>query len=615
MSRGIRAKIKLLLGCVIIAAGCFIAYTPAIKGDFIWDDDIYVAKNPLLPASDGLWRIWFSADAPSQYFPLTYTTFWFEYRLWGLNPIPYHVANIAIHIISSLLLWLILRRLLVPASFVAAFVFALHPVNVESVAWITERKNVLMLFFSLLSVFFWTEFAMRSQSRRKAVLFYVFSLLSFVFALFSKTTACVLPVILILLLWLKGLPLSSRRFLQIAPYFILAFAMGLLTIWWERHHQRMEMIALGIGPLQYLLIASRAVWFYAAKIFLPVNLCFSYPRWKIDPSEPIQYIWPIACLSAVFVLWHWRKHLGRGPIVSILIYLAALFPMLGFFDLYTFLYTFVADHYQYMASIALITLAVSAGSQLINRLGSPASKFAPVLAVVLLLTCGTLTWRQSRVYTNLETLWRDTLSKNPDSWLAHNNLSHVLVTENKLDEAQIHLQRSIELAQTAPSIHRYGLADAHYNLALVFRAQQKYDEAIEQLRSVLDIRPNDREANFDLLDILESQSRLDEAFTHYSQLVKIYPDDAVLYYRFGIVCLKKGDFRKAVELAQFAAQKTNRKNPVILNLLAKAYAAENQYEQAVATAEEALQLAADANESRLADTIRVELESYKKKLK
>jgi tetratricopeptide (TPR) repeat protein len=150
---------------------------------------------------------------------------------------------------------------------------------------------------------------------------------------------------------------------------------------------------------------------------------------------------------------------------------------------------------------------------------------------------------------------------------------------------------------------------------LVFRAQQKYDEAIEQLRSVLDIRPNDREANFDLLDILESQSRLDEAFTHYSQLVKIYPDDAVLYYRFGIVCLKKGDFRKAVELAQFAAQKTNRKNPVILNLLAKAYAAENQYEQAVATAEEALQLAADANESRLADTIRVELESYKKKLK
>jgi tetratricopeptide (TPR) repeat protein len=606
---------KLLLGCVIIAAGCFIAYSPAIKGDFIWDDDIYVTKNPLLPASDGLWRIWFSTDAPSQYFPLTYTTFWFEYRLWGLNPVPYHVANIAIHVISSLLLWLILRRLLVPAAFVVAAVFALHPVNVESVAWITERKNVLMLFFSLLSVFFWNEFALRSQSRRKAVIFYAFSILSFVLALFSKTTACVLPVILILLLWLKGLSISWKRLLQIAPYFVLAFTMGLLTIWWEKHHQRTEMIALGLGFLQYLLIASKAVWFYAAKIFLPVNLCFSYPRWKIDPADPLQYLWLVPCLLTAFALWFWRKRLGRVPVAAVLIFLAALFPMLGFFDLYTFLYTFVADHYQYMASIALITLVVSAGSRLINCFGVRAAKIAPVLAVVLLFTFGTLTWRQSRVYTNLEALWRDTLRKNPDSWLAHNNLSHVLLTQNKLDEAQMHLRRSIELAQTAPAIHRYGLADAYYNLALVFRAQQKYDDAVEQLRRVLDIRPNDREANFDLLDILESQGRLDEAVAHYNRFIKVYPDDAVLYYRFAIVCLRRGDLDNAVEFAQRAVQKTNRKNPVILNLLAIVYAAENNYDQAVATAEEALKLAADANENRLANTIRAQLESYKKNSK
>jgi tetratricopeptide (TPR) repeat protein len=190
-----------------------------------------------------------------------------------------------------------------------------------------------------------------------------------------------------------------------------------------------------------------------------------------------------------------------------------------------------------------------------------------------------------------------------------------LLAQNKLDEAQIHLRRSIELARSAPSIHRYGLADAHYNLALVFRAQQRYDEAIEQLLYVLDIRPNDREANFDLLDVLESQGRLDEAVAHYDRLIKNNPDDPVVCYHFAIVCLKKGDFSKALELAQFAAQKTNRKNPFILNLLAKAYAAENQYEQAVSDAEEALQLAADANESRLADIIRVEMESYKKKLK
>ena len=505
------AKLKLLLGCALIAVACFVAYGPAIKSGFIWDDDKYVTGNPLLPAHDGLWRIWFSTDAPSQYFPLAYTTFWLEYRLWGLNPLPYHLTNVAIHVISSLLLWLVLRRLLVPAAFVTAAIFALHPVNVESVAWISERKNVLMLVFALLSVLFYVEFALRSQTTRRAVAFYMLSLLCYVLSLFSKTTACVLPVVLILILWLKRVPLNKGRLFQITPYFVFGFAMGLLAIWWEKHHQLLVLINLGLSPLQRFLIATRALWFYAAKIFLPVNLAFSYPRWKIDTSDPLQYVWPIACFLTAGVLGLGGKRLGRGPVAAVLIFVVALFPMLGFFDLYTFVYAWAADHYQYMACIALIALAVSAGRQLLIRLGATVAKLAPLIAVVLLLVCATLTWRQSGIYANPETLWRDTLRKNPDSWLAHNNISRILLAQNKLDEAISHLTRSLGLLQTAQAVHPYNVADAHFNLALALRARGKYQDAVEHLRRVLDIRPNDREADYNLRGILELQGRLKEA--------------------------------------------------------------------------------------------------------
>jgi tetratricopeptide (TPR) repeat protein len=650
----IRAKLKLLLGCALIAVTCFVAYSPAIKGDFIWDDDRYVTANPLIVAPDGLWRIWFSTDVPSQYFPLVYTTFRFEYQLWGFNPMPYHITNIAIHIISSLLLWSILRRLAIPAAFVAAAIFALHPVNVESVAWITERKNVLMLVFSLLSVLFWIDFSLRTQTRRRAALFYVLSLLCYMLSLLSKTTACVLPVALVLIIWLKGIPFNARRLLPVAPYVALGLAMGLLTMWWEHHHQGTGLVNLGLGSVERVLIATRAVWFYAAKILFPINLAFSYPRWNINSADPSQYVWLLACLLTAGGLWLWRKALGRGVIAAILFFVATLFPVLGFFDLYTFVYAWVADHYQYMASIGLITLASAIGSRLFARLGEPRKILAPVTAAAVLLVLAVLSWRQSCLYQNSEILWRDTLRKNPNSWLVHNNLGQVLMAQNKLDEAILHVTRSLELAEVAPAVHPSNIAAAHFNFALIFRAQHKYQNAIEQFRRVLDIDPNDTEAHCDLADVLESQGQLDEAVAHYNQALQIDPEVAMVHFRLAGALLKKGDIHnaithlqraidikpdyvlalanlveisvnqaqldirretKAVEFAERAVQRTNRTNPVVLNLLAMAYAAENQYDQAIIAAEEAMKLAADADANDLVEVIRTQLESYKKQLK
>ncbi len=307
-------RLVLLAGAIAIVAGCFTAYIPAIESGFIWDDDKYVTANPLLSAPDGLYRIWFSTDSPSQYFPLVYTTFRAEYQLWGLNPAGYHAVNVAIHCINALLLWVILRRLSIPGAWLASAIFALHPVHVESVAWITERKNTLMLLFSLLSILCWVKFVFDNQTGRKAILLYAGSLLFFALALFSKATACMLPAALVLILWLKHSPdNSSRAWLQIVPYIAMGIGDGLLVMWWERHHQGTGYVNFGLSVTEKVLIAGRALWFYLWKLVWPVNLTFSYPRWNIDATDVWQYAWP-----REFRSWFWsagwllRKRTGRG---------------------------------------------------------------------------------------------------------------------------------------------------------------------------------------------------------------------------------------------------------------------------------------------------------------
>ena len=213
-----------LWGAVFIVVAIFIAYLPALHGGFIWDDDAYVTNDPLLSAPDGLWRIWFSAHHQSQYFPLVFTTLRFEYDLWGLNPVGYHAVNILLHAANALLAWLILRRLTVPGAWLAAAIFALHPVQVETVAWITELKNTESTFFYLLALLAWMKFA-ASESWR----FYALTFLLYALALFSKTTACTLPAAMMLVLWLKREPLTLGRWIQLVPFLAAGLAMGLLS--------------------------------------------------------------------------------------------------------------------------------------------------------------------------------------------------------------------------------------------------------------------------------------------------------------------------------------------------------------------------------------------------
>ncbi|HEY4417470.1 MAG TPA: O-GlcNAc transferase, partial [Verrucomicrobiae bacterium] len=322
-----KERMRLWLAGAVLILAVFLAYQPAWHAGFIWDDDDYVTHNPLLAAPDGLWRIWFSGDSLSQYFPLTYTVFRLEYQMWGLNQTGYHLFNIFLHAVNALLVWRLLCRLRLPGAWLAAAIFALHPVQVESVAWVSELKNVLMGFFFLSSLLCWVEFIRTDAGQGRQC--YFLSLIFFALALFSKTTACTLPFVLLLILWWGNEPINKMRLRQIAPFLMLSVGMGLLTMLWERNHIGTRGDLFSLGFPERILIASHAIWFYLGKLLMPLNLSFSYPKWEVSSGKLLACGW-LAALGGlgVIVLWS-RRFLGRGLETAILFYVITLGPLLG----------------------------------------------------------------------------------------------------------------------------------------------------------------------------------------------------------------------------------------------------------------------------------------------
>jgi tetratricopeptide (TPR) repeat protein len=524
-----------LKGLLLVAAVVF-AYQPVWHAGFIWDDDVYVTNNPLLTAPDGLKRIWFSLDSPSQYFPLTYTTFRIERALWGLNPAGYHWVNILLHAANALLVWRLLKRLNVPGAWLAAAIFALHPVQVESVAWITEQKNVLSLLFFLLALLAWIEFVEERPKRRWQ--FYLLSLFFYALALFSKTTACTLPAALLLILWWKGKPVNRVRLAQVLPFLVLGVGMGLVTVWWERYHQGTQGALFSYGLPERVLIASHAIWFYVGKLVWPVNLTFSYPHWTINLSDPFAYGWLVAGAGLCVAIYFARRFTGRGVEVAAIFYVATLSPLLGFIMLYTFWFSFVADHYQYIASIGPLALAAGGITTALRILGTGKRFLKPVFCGVLLLTLGVLTWRQGGMYANLGTLWGTTVARNPNSFLAHNNLGNVFFRSGRMDEA-------IEQYQKALAIQpRYALA--LNNLGNVFFRNGCADEAIEQYQKALAIQPGDPATYDNLGKALLKKGRVDEALACFQKALASQPDDAATHDYLGNALLKQGQVDEAM---------------------------------------------------------------------
>jgi tetratricopeptide (TPR) repeat protein len=473
---------------LVLAVVTFVAYQPTWHAGFIWDDERYVSDNSALRSVDGLKGIWIRPGTTIQYYPLVFTSFWVEYHLWGLHPFGYHLVNILLHTLNALLLWRVLRRLEISGAWLAAAIFAIHPVQVESVAWITERKNVLSGLFYLLAALAYLRFRPLTDPKPAGAWdwrVYPLVIALFLAALLSKTVTCSLPAVLLLLVWWKTGRVGKRDALALAPLFVLGAALGLVTVQMEKHAG-----AAGaewtLSFVQRGLMAGRALWFYAGKLFWPQQLTFIYPRWSIDAAVWWQYAFPLAALAVLIALWWLRSRIGRGPLVAVLCFAATLAPALGFFDLYPFRYSYVADHFQYLACIGLIALTANAGAVLYQRAGQHGRDSGRLAIALVLVLLAVSTWKQAHIYQDRETLWRDTLAKNPASWMAHNNLGAILIQQGRIEKATGHSEQARQLNPDD--------SKAHYRLGVAFERAGKTNDAIWHYQQALRTQPDYPEA-------------------------------------------------------------------------------------------------------------------------
>ena len=539
-----------LLGVLVL-----IAYWPSLSGQFLWDDDSNVTKRAPLRSLHGLWRIWFAPGATQQYYPLTHTSFWLDYHVWGLHPFGYHAENVLLHALSASLLWLILRRLAVKGAWLGAAFFALHPVCVESVAWITERKNTLSGFFFLGAVLAAIELwlpksvkpaagkaqpASASDNSYGPWKFYWLTLALYLCALWSKTATVALPAIVLLLLWWKRGRFSRRDLGLLAPFFAAGLAMGLITMWVEKHDLGATGLEWeGISRLERSLIGARALWFYLGKLLWPHPLMFMYPRWVVRATDPMAYL-PVVALFVVLVLLWWnRARWGRPALFVALYFVCILFPVLGFFNGVFFLYSFVCDHFQYLACIGPLALLAAGITVALAKLRPRQPWLQPALGTVLVLMLGKLSWSQTAIYRDPDSLWQDTLAHNPDSWMAHDNLGTRLSNAGQFEEANAHYRRALELR---PADHM-----AYNNLGLNAARAGNAAEAIQYFTKALDIFPRYALGHFNLGRVLARQGNLDQGIAHFSRALELDPDFAPAEYSLGNALATKGSPREAID--------------------------------------------------------------------
>ena len=549
------------------------AYQPALSGKPIWDDDHHLTR-PELRSAKGLTDIWTKLGTTQQYYPITHTLFWIEYHLLGDSTPGYHLVNILLHFLSALFLVCIFRRLAIPGAWFVAAIFALHPVQVESVAWITELKNALSGVFYLSSALLYLMF---DRDRKKKL--YVIALSLFILGLTSKSVIATLPLSLLVLFWWKRGKIGWKNdIIPLLPFFIIGISYGLFTAWVERRYIGAEGSAFTFTIIERVLIAGRATWFYLSKIFLPVNLIFIYPRWNISRAVWWQYLFPIAALALAGTFWLLRNR-SRAPLAALLYFIATLFPALGFFNVYPFRFSFVADHFQYLACIGPIALAAVGIQWALNGLPDGWHRLLrPIFYLLVVLSLGALTLRQSGMYADAETLYTTTIRKNPDCWMAHNNLGLLLAKSGRTSEAIIHYQKALELSpdyaqahnnlglllvqtgQTQEAMAHYqkaleinpNFAEVHVSLGILLTSIGRTDEAIAHYLKALEINPNYAKAHNNLGNRLMERGRIDEAMTHYLRALEINPDYGSALKNCALAFVQKGAPAEAVPLLQRA---------------------------------------------------------------
>ena len=653
---------------LFLVAATLLAYLPVWHAGFVWDDDILLTANPLIKDPHGWFRFWFTTKTPD-YFPVMSSAFWLEWRLWGMNATGYHVVNVLLHAVNAILLWRLLLRLEIPGAKLAAAIFALHPVNVESVAWIAELKNTLSLFFFVLSLLSYLKFD--DTNRRR---FYWLAFAAFLFSLLSKIEVAPLPFVLLGIVWWRRDRIEWKDICRAIPFFAAAFLLGLVSIWFQNHVAIGHDIVRTDSFWSRLAGAGWAVWFYFYKTFLPINLMPIYPRWHIDAANALSYVPGLLLVAGFFICWQFRKTWGKPFLFGLSYALMMFLPILGFLNIYFFRFTLVSNHWQYFSIIAPIALA-SAGVTIAAKYFNWKKSALAAFVAILLLVLGALTWQQAAIYKNPETLWSATLAGNPNCFIAHNNLGLVFLQRGQIDGAVGHFEQAVLLQPDDESSQK--------NLGSAFLQKGQVDDAIAQFQKALELKPNDVGAHSDLGLAFFRKGQIDSAIAEYQKALKIQPDDTAVHHNFGIALFKEGlvdeamahyrkvlelqpdnaevendlgsalnkkgqvagaiqhwqkslelrpqympaqnnlawalatnpdaslrNGAKAVQLAQQANQSTGGKNLLILQTLAAAYAEAGQFTDALATAGQALQLAVAEHNVPMINSFQAQIKLY-----
>jgi tetratricopeptide (TPR) repeat protein len=520
-----------ILGLILLVA-TLQAYQPAWNGTPIWDDELNIT-SPALRSVGGLAQIWTRLGATQQYYPLVHSVWWAAYHVWGDSPLGYHLLNILLHVFSALLLVMILRRLGIRGAWLAGGIFALHPVMVESVAWITELKNTLSGVF-----FLGTALAYMTCIESGKQRWYVLSSGLFILGLLSKTAIVPFPLAMLAVVWWKrGRVVWRQDVVPLLPFFLAGILLGLLTSHVERTLVGAEGREFSFSFIERCLIAGRAIWFYLSKVFLPVNLIFIYPRWTVSGGVWWQYLFPLATLIAGCVLWAVRGR-WRSPFAVFLYYIVMLLPVIGFFNVYAFLFSFVADHWQYCAAIGPIVMSAGVIDRALRSAKGERRFLKPVTGVVLLSVLGILTWKQCGRYADAETLYRTTIRQNPACWMAYNNLGLIVKGIGRTDEAVALYRKALEI--------KPDYAKTYYNLANALAGSGRTDEAIMHYGKALQIDSNYGAAHINLGNTLLQTGRVDEAIVHYRKAAEINPLLAESNYNLGTLLARTGHMDEAM---------------------------------------------------------------------
>jgi len=550
----------------LVILGSLLVFGPALQAGFIWDDDFHFTGNSNVARWKGLIDIWTSREA--MYYPLVLTTGWAVHKVVGFNPVVFHGLTLTFHVLNALLLVAVLRRFKIPGAWLAGMLFAWHPMQVESVAWISELKNTQSVFFLLGSIFSLQKsgFFHAAEFRdKKSRYWYWIAIGLFLLALLSKPSVVMVPVALAAVIWWKRGVKSWVDLDGLFPFIMLSLLASGWAVWEQRYSSGAQGFEWSQTPLERLILSGQIMWFYLHKLCWPEPLMFLYPQWEIKTGNLMSYI-PLIILAAVGVGCWWKRNTrARYPGLVLFWFAAMIFPVAGLFNVYFMRYAWVSDHFVYLAGISVFA-GVGAGWSLLY---TKQRGVAVAVAALLLAVCGWRSNQHARTFHDPETLWKAALEVNPGAWMAHNNLGLIFRDHGDRERAQHHLEQALQ--------HNPRHYEAMNNLGSLLQDKGRHQEALEYYDRALALKPELYHGWINRGNVLRDMGDIEGAYASFAKAVEYHPGLEVAWVNTALLAEGQGDSKRAIEAYKSLLTNKNLSNEQIGGFLfERAYKIANQ---------------------------------------